>query len=172
MPSERFAAALSEQIGRELSASHQYLAVAAYYEAETYPELAKLFYTQADEERDHAMRMLRYLLESGSRPALGAVAAPRAEFGDHVEPIRIALEQERKVSVQIGGLIDIARETRDHASEVFLHWFVQEQVEEEATMEALLQVAERTRDVPMMLEDFIARGGLRAGVAANGPAAG
>ena len=157
MPSERFVAALNEQIAREFSASHQYVAVAAWYEAETFPQLAKFFFGQADEERDHATRMVNYLLDCGARPQLGAIAAPRAGFEDHVEPIRLALEQERKNSVAIGGLVDIARETSDHASEAFLQWFVTEQVEEEATMDSLLTVAERTRELPMMLEDFMAR---------------
>ena len=117
------------------------------------------------------MRMINYLLESGGALELGQVPAPRGTFDDHVEPIQVALEQERANSVSIGTLFDTARETRDHASEVFLHWFVDEQVEEEATMESLLQVAERVRDFPMMLEEFVARDGDNLGVA-RGPSGG
>jgi ferritin len=170
MPSERFVAALTEQIDREFAASHQYLGFAAYYDAETFPRLAQLFHAQAEEERGHALKMVRYLLDSGAQPHLGEIAAPRDAFEDHVEPIRLALDQERSVTVEIGKLVEIARETRDHASEVFLHWFVQEQVEEEASMEALLQVAERTRELPMMLEDYVARDGAKP--AASAPPAG
>ncbi|MGH2824781.1 MAG: ferritin-like domain-containing protein, partial [Thermoleophilaceae bacterium] len=83
----------------------------------------------------------------------------RGSFADHVEPIKIALEQERKVTVQIGKLFEVARETNDYASESFMQWFVDEQVEEEATMEALLQVAERVREYPTMVEEFLARDG-------------
>jgi ferritin len=90
---------------------------------------------------------------------LGEIKAPRTEFGDHVEPISLALEYEKKVTVSIGNLFQIARETDDYASESFMQWFVDEQVEEEATMDALLQVAERVREYPMMLEEFLARDG-------------
>jgi ferritin len=165
MPSERFTTALNEQIAREFAAAHQYLAIATYYDAETFPQLAKLFYAQSEEERGHAMRMIAYLVEGGSHPTLGAVAEPRVDFADHVEPIRAALAQERAVTVDIGKLVEVARETNDHASEVFLHWFVQEQIEEEAVMESLLQVAERTREMPMMLEDYVARDAARPAAA-------
>ena len=76
-----------------------------------------------------------------------------------MSPIALALEHEKKVTVSIGKLFEIARETDDYASESFMQWFVDEQVEEEATMDALLQVAERVREYPMMLEEFLARDG-------------
>jgi ferritin len=156
-PSERFADALNSQIGREYAAAHQYTAIASWYDAETYPRLAKFFYDQAEEERGHARKMTDYLLETGQPVRLGEVAAPINDFSDHVEPIRLALEQERTVSVEIDKLFEIARETRDHASEIFLQWFVTEQVEEEDSISGLLQVAERVREFPMMLEEFLAR---------------
>jgi ferritin len=159
MPSERFVEALNDQIGREFNAAHQYTAVAAYYDRETFPRLAKFFFDQADEERGHAMKMVEYLRDTNSDLRLGEVKAPRTSFADHVEPIRLALEHERKVTVSISGLFEIARETNDYASESFMQWFVDEQVEEEATMEALLQVAERVREYPMMVEEFLARDG-------------
>ena len=155
--SERFADALNAQIGREYAAAHQYTAIAAWYDAETFPRLAKFFYGQAEEERGHAMRMVGYLRDTGSALRLGEIPAPRALFEDHVTPIRLALENEQKVTIQIGRLFEIARETNDYASESFMQWFVDEQVEEESTMDALLQVAERVRDFPMMLEEYLAR---------------
>jgi bacterioferritin B len=157
MPSERFVEALNDQIGRELNAAHQYTAVAAYYDRETFPRLAKFFYEQAEEERGHAMKMVGYLRDTNSDLRLGEIAAPRTTFADHVEPIRLALEHEQKVTVSISNLFEIARETNDYASESFMQWFVDEQVEEEATMDALLQVAERVREYPMMVEEFLAR---------------
>lgn len=163
MPSERFVEALNEQIGREFRAAYQYTAVAAYYDRLTYPRLAKFFYDQAEEERGHALKMLGYLRDTGADLTLGEVPAPRTEFADHVEPIRLALESERRVTVSISGLYEIARETNDYASESFMQWFVDEQVEEEAAMDALLQVAERVREYPMMLEEFLARDGAGLG---------
>jgi bacterioferritin B len=159
MPSERFVEALNDQIGRELNAAHQYTAVAAYYDRETFPRLAKFFFDQAEEERGHAMKMVGYLRDTNSDLRLGEIASPRTSFADHVEPIRLALEHERKVTVSISALFEIARETNDYASESFMQWFVDEQVEEEATMDALLQVAERVREYPMMVEEFLARDG-------------
>ena len=171
MPSERFVAALNEQIGREFAAAHQYVAVGAWYAGQTFPQLAKFFYAQADEERGHAMRMVNYLVESGVQPQIGQVPAPRSGFDDHVAPIHLALDLEKANTVEIGTLFDIARETRDHASEVFMQWFVEEQVEEEAAMDSLLTVAERVRQFPMMLEEFLARDGDSLG-SARGPTAG
>jgi bacterioferritin B len=159
VPSERFAEALNAQVGREFLAAHQYTAIAAYYDRLTFPRLAKFFYDQAEEERGHAMKMLGYLRDTGADTRLGEVPAPKNDFADHVEPIRLALENERKVTVSIAGLFEIARETNDFASESFMQWFVDEQVEEESTMDDLLQVAERVRDYPMMLEEFLARDG-------------
>jgi bacterioferritin B len=157
MPSERFVEALNDQIGREFNAAHQYTALAAYYDRLTFPRLAKFFSEQAEEERGHAMKMVNYLRDTGADLHLGAVAAPKTDFADHVEPISLALEHERKVTVSISALFEIARDTNDYASESFMQWFVDEQVEEESTMEALLQVAERVREYPMMLEEFLAR---------------
>jgi bacterioferritin B len=157
MASERFLDALNEQVAREFAAAHQYVAVGNYYAAETYPRLAAFFYGQADEEREHAMKMVNYLLDRGAAPDIGAIDSPRQTFGDHVEPIKIALEQEKKVTVRISELFEIARETRDFQSEQFMLWFLEEQVEEEASMTDLLAVAERTRTVPMLLEEYLAR---------------
>ena len=157
MASERFVAALTEQIAREFAAAHQYVAIGNYYAAETYPQLMSYFYEQADEEREHAMKMVTYLIDRGIQPDIGGVESPKGTFGDHVEPIRLALEQERQVTIKISELFEIARETRDYASEQFMHWFLEEQVEEEAAMGDLLAVAERTVSVPMLLEEYLAR---------------
>jgi ferritin len=157
MPSERFVEALNEQIANEFAAAHQYVAVGVHYEAETFPRLARFFYEQAEEEREHAMKMARYLLDSDSPVEFSSIDAPEREFADHVAPIALALEQERRVTVQIAKLLELARETNDHPSERFIQEFVDEQVEEEATMRDLLTVAERTREIPMLLEEYLAR---------------
>ncbi len=157
MASERFVAALNAQIAREFAAAHQYVAIGAYYASETYPQLSAFFYRQADEERQHALKMLTYLLDRDAGVELGAIEKPRGDFPDHVAPIAEALEQERSVTVQINGLFEIARDTRDYQSEQFLQWFLEEQVEEEASMNDLLAVAERTRQIPMLLEEYLSR---------------
>src|SRR5919202_1886201 len=99
MASERFVDALNAQIGREFAAAHQYVAIGSYYAAETYPRLSAFFYAQADEEREHAMKMVNYLIDRGVQPELRAIEAPRTSFTDHVAPIQLALERERTVTV-------------------------------------------------------------------------
>jgi bacterioferritin B len=160
MPAERFVEALNEQIAREFGASQQYLAVAVWYDRETLPRLAKLFYDQALEERAHGLMMARYLLDSGLRPRVPGAREPKADFSDLVEPIRIALEQEHKVTDQISDLARIARDEGDLVSEQFMQWFLKEQVEEIDLMSSLLAVAERSHERPMEIEEYIAREGL------------
>jgi ferritin len=157
MTSERFVDALNAQISREFAAAHQYTAIGAYYAAETYPQLTTFFYDQAEEEREHAMKMVNYLLDRNARVDFTEVSAPQTQFPDHVAPIKLALEQERQVTVHIADLFTVARETNDYLAEQFLHWFLEEQVEEEASMSDLLAVAERTRDIPVLLEEYLAR---------------
>jgi ferritin len=160
MPADRFVAALNDQIGREFAASQQYLAAAIWYEDQTLPRLAHLFYEQAVEERGHALMMAKYLLDMGTRPTTPGVSEPRGDFADIVEPIAIALEQERKVTDQISELASIARDERDFVSEQFVQWFLKEQIEEIDLMSTLLDTAERSRDRPLDIEDFIAREGI------------
>jgi ferritin len=115
------------------------------------------------------MMMLKYLLDTDSPFRLQAVAEPTTTFADHVAPIGLALDQERNVSQRISDIFASAREEGDYLSEQFMQWFLKEQVEEEATMSELLDVAERTRDFPMTLEEYIARE--HAGGAAEDPSA-
>jgi bacterioferritin B len=157
MPAERFVEAINEQVANEFAASHQYVAIAAHYESQTLPQLARFFYQQAVEERGHAMMMVKYLLDTDSPVRLHEVSAPETSFADHIAPIRLALEQEKTVSNQIGDLFRVAREEGDYLSEQFVQWFLKEQVEEVATMTELLDVGERVREFPMWLEEFIAR---------------
>jgi bacterioferritin B len=95
---------LNEQVGHEFAASQQYVAIAVYYDAQTLPRLAAHFYRQAVEERNHAMMIVQYLLDADERVAIPGVAEPQTEFGDVVEPVRLALEQEKRVTEQISDL--------------------------------------------------------------------
>ena len=122
-----FPNALNEQIGRELAASHQYVAIAVYYDAETLPQLAQHFYRQAVEERNHAMMIVQYLLDADEAVSIPGVEAPTTSFGDNVAPVSLALEQEKRVTGQIADLVKLAREEGELVGEQFLHWFLQEQ---------------------------------------------
>jgi bacterioferritin B len=157
MPAPVFVQRLNEQVGHEFAAHQQYVAIAVHYDAETLPRLAAFFYAQALEERNHAMMMVQYLVDADAEVAIPGVAAPQAVFGDIVEPIALALAQERRVSEQIGELAHVAREAADYQSEQFVQWFLKEQVEEVATMSDLLRVVQRVRDVPMQIEEYLAR---------------
>ena len=165
VPAQAFVDALREQIAEEFAASQQYVAAAVHYDAETLPRLAAFFYRQAVEERNHAMMMIQYLLDSGVEPAVPGVAAPQTSFGDIVAPVQLALEQERRVSDQVTRLAGIARQENDYASEQFMSWFIKEQVEEIASMNDLLTVVTRAQNDPMRAEEFLARE--RAGEAAE-----
>ena len=157
MPAETFVSRLNEQIANEFAAHQQYVACAVYYDAETLPQLARFFYRQALEERDHAMMMVQYLIDADADVTIPGVAAPQTAFADIVEPIALALEQEKRVSDQINGLAATARDAGDFTSEQFTQWFIKEQIEEVATMSDLLRVVERSKDDPMEIENFIAR---------------
>jgi bacterioferritin B len=156
-PAPAFAQKLNEQIANEFAAHQQYVACAIYYDAEALPQLARFFYRQALEERGHAMMMVKFLLDTGAEVMTPGVAAPSTSFADMSEPIALALEQERRVSEQINALAATAREASDYTSEQFMQWFIKEQVEEIATMGELLRVAERSRETPAVIEDYIAR---------------
>ena len=157
MPAARFVEALNAQIGNELSAHNQYLACAIHYDAETMPRMAAFFYAQALEERDHALMMVQYLLDTDADVSIPGVEAPQTSFDDVVAPVALALDQEKRVTEQINGLLRIAREESDFASEQFLQWFIKEQVEEVATMTDLLAVVTRNRDDLEDIEEYVAR---------------
>ena len=157
MAAPRFTDQLNVQIGNEFAAHNQYLACAVHYDAQTMPQMAAFFYAQALEERDHAMMMVQYLLDTDAPVAIPAVPAPVSDFADVVAPVALALEQEKSVTDQINGLLRIAREESDYASEQFMQWFIKEQVEEVATMTDLLAVVTRSRDDLNDIEEYIAR---------------
>jgi ferritin len=148
---------LNEQIGHEFAASQQYVAIAVHYDAETLPRLAAVFYQQAVEERNHAMMLVQYLLDVGERVSIPGVAEPKVSFADLAEPVALALDQEKRVSRQISALAGAAREEGDYMGEQFMQWFIKEQVEEVSSMSDLLAVVERSRENPMIVEEYIAR---------------
>ncbi len=157
MPQKSFPDALNEQIANEFAASQQYVGAAVYYDAETLPRLAAFFYRQALEEREHAMMMIQYLHDVGEEIRIPDINAQQTSFADGSAPVRMALEQEQRVSDEIFSLFELAREVKDDRAEHFLQWFVKEQVEEVALMSDLLRVVERSKDNLLLAEDFIAR---------------
>ncbi|MFL5844160.1 MAG: ferritin [Solirubrobacteraceae bacterium] len=157
MPAPQFVAKLNEQVGHEFAASQQYVAIAVHYDAETLPRLAAFFYRQALEERNHAMMMVQYLLDADAEVVIPPVEAPHSAFADIVEPVQLALDQEKRVAEQVGELARVARDNNDYASEQFMQWFIKEQVEEIASMNDLLKIVGRAKADPLRAEEFLAR---------------
>ena len=157
MPAQAFVDRLNEQVGHEFAASQQYLAIAVYYDDETLPRLASFFYAQALEERNHALMMIQYLLDAGVEAPIPGVDGPQTAFADVVEPVALALEQERRVTDQINALAGIARQESDYSSEQFMQWFIKEQIEEVSSMSDLLKVVQRAKDNPLLAEEYLAR---------------
>jgi bacterioferritin B len=157
MADQSFADALNEQISNEFAASQQYVGAAVYYDAETMPRLAAFFYRQAVEERNHAMIMVQYLLDTDEEVRIPDLKSQQTRYGDVTGPVRMALEQEKRVSDEIYALFKLARDTGDFRAEQFLAWFVKEQVEEVSSMTDLLNVCEQAKDSPLLIEDFLAR---------------
>jgi bacterioferritin B len=152
-----FADALNQQVRYEFGASQQYVAVAVYYDSENLPQLASHFYRQAVEERNHAMMMVQYLLDADEAVAIPGVEPPQTAFANPVAPVVLALEQEKKVTEQIVELVKLARSEGELVGEQFLHWFLQEQREEVASMSELLAVVERGKDNLLQVEEHVSR---------------
>jgi ferritin len=157
MRSATFVDRLREQIGNEFAAHQQYIAVAVWFDGKDLPQLARHFYRQAVEERNHAMMLVQYMLDRDIPVEIPGVPPVRNDFTAPVDPIRLALEQERQVTAQIEALFRLARQEDDALGEQFLLWFLKEQVEEVASMATLLTIAERAGSNWFSIEDFVAR---------------
>jgi bacterioferritin B len=157
MADKGFAEALNDQIANEFGASMQYVGAAVYYDNETLPRLAAFFYRQALEERDHAMMMVQYLIDTDQEVRIPDITSQQTRFDDAVSPVRMSLEQEKRVGEEINALFKLARDTDEFRAEQFMQWFVKEQVEEVALMSDLLNVVERSRDNLPLVEDYLAR---------------
>jgi ferritin len=155
--STKFHSLLHDQIRNEFNASHQYIAIAIFYDNADLPQLAKHFYAQAVEERNHAMMIVQYFLDRDIAVDLTGVDACQSMFESAREPIALALEQEKAVTEQIVELARTARDEGDYLGEQFMQWFLQEQVEEVATVTTLLTVADRAGENLFNLGDFVAR---------------
>jgi len=166
LASDKLIAKLNEQVGNELGASHQYLAIASYFDRENLPELSRFFLRQSEEERDHALRFAQFVNDVEGVLEIPTVPAPKSEYPSAAEAVQLALSWEREVTEQIYGLVEIAKEDNNLIAQRFLDWFVTEQLEEVNTMSTLLGIVERAgEDRLLHVEDYLAREG--ANVAAD-----
>src|SRR5512135_3581994 len=158
--SKELNAAFNEEIGLELFASNQYLNMAAYLEGLPLKKLAAMFSKQADEERGHALKFVKYLNDVGGTVEIPAVKAPQATFKSVEEVIQRSLDWEKEVTARVNAMRTSAVAQKDYAAQDFLRWFVTEQVEEEATMENLLKVVKAAGERSLiMVEAYLVHQG-------------
>ena len=152
-----FLSLLTAQVRNEFSASQQYIALAAWFDSHDLPQLAGHFYRQSVEERNHAMMIVRWMLDRDLAVVIPGIDPVRNDFSSVAEPIALALEQEKTVTEQIKTLFATARAEGDFLGEQFMLWFLKEQVEEVASMTTLLRIVRRAGDNLFHVEDFVAR---------------
>ena len=160
--------AINEQIGYEFSASMQYYAIAAHFAAEALPQLSAHFFSQAEEEKEHALRFIKYVVDAGGHVVLPAIDAPQSKFKNPEQAVKLSLDQEVKVTHQINALVELARSENDYITINFLQWFLTEQLEEVSSMDNLLKVVQRGADNLLQVEEYLARVGVRTMAAPKG----
>jgi len=138
MISKRLVDAFNEQINKELYSEYFYLSMAAWFDSQNLPGFANFFKIQVQEEHFHAMKMYEYVNERGGRIILKAIDKPEVDFESALDIFKKAYEHEQLVTSLINNLMDVATEEKDHATKSFLNWFIDEQVEEEASMDAIV----------------------------------
>lgn len=146
MLSKKMEAAINDQINFEIYSSHIYLAMVSYFEDKGLPGFAAWMRAQYQEEIFHAMKMFDYVLECGGKAEIGAIKAPQTEWDSPLAAFENALEHEQTVTGRINNLVDIAQKEKDHATQIFLQWFVSEQVEEEANVGDVVNKLKLTGD--------------------------
>jgi len=138
MVSEKMNTALNEQINKELFSEYLYQAMGAWFQAEGLPGLGSWMAVQAQEEHFHAMKLVDYVYETGGRVIFEAIERPESEFASPAAIYDATLDHEQFITASINGLVDLALELKDHATNNFLQWYVAEQVEEEAGAQAII----------------------------------
>lgn len=137
MLSKTIEKALNEQIHEEFYSFYLYLSVSGYFKTQHLDGFAHWMHVQAQEEFAHAMKLFDYVNERGGSVELLAIDAPQKEWASASDAVEAVLEHERCISARINQLVNLANDEKDHATTVLLHWYVNEQVEEEATADTL-----------------------------------
>lgn len=148
MISKKIEDAFNKQINEELFSAYLYLSMSAQFEALNLGGFAHWMRVQSQEETCHAMKFYKYLYERGGQVKLTAIAGPETEWKDALEMIEAAYKHERKITSLIHGLADLAEKEKDRASELFLQWFINEQVEEEKHADQIVQTLKQIAKAP------------------------
>lgn len=148
MISKKTQSALEKHIGAEIESAYLYLAMSAWCESKAFKGFGRWLRIQFEEELAHATKMLDYLLSRGCTVSFGAISAPEAKFGSILDVFRKTLEHERSVTERVHRLHALAGTEKDTATQVFLQWFVTEQVEEEARAAEIVDKLRMVDDRP------------------------
>ena len=151
MISQRLLNELNKQINFEFYSAHIYLAMAAYCAAEDFDGFANFFTVQAEEEKFHAMKFYNYVNEMNGRVVLEGMPDPQNDYKSLLDAFEVSYAHEKIVTSKIYNLTDIATEEREHATISLLKWFIDEQVEEEATFSGIIKKLQRIKDDPASL---------------------
>jgi bacterioferritin B len=149
--SREVAKAFNEQVGHEFGASLQYVSIAAHFSQRQLKLLAKLFFEQADEEKQHAMKFVQYLLDTKAELQIPSIPAPKPSFATAEEAVQAALNWEEEVTRQITALMDLAIKQNDYLAQSFLQWFVDEQLEEVVKMDRLLSIIRQSGEKNLLM---------------------
>ena len=148
MIDKKMQGAFNEQIKAELYSAYLYLSMVAYFESVNLPGFANWMRAQTQEEVMHAMKIYDYVNERGGRVILKSIGEPQTEWESPLAAFEAAYEHEQKVTGLINGLVNLAIEEKDHAANMFLQWFINEQVEEENNADAIVQKLKLMADAP------------------------
>lgn len=149
--SKAMADLMNAQVGNELGASNQYLQIASYFDGESLSKLAKFFYDQSEEEREHAIKFVHFLMEVGAELSVPSIPAAKTGVDSAEKAFEMSLGWEQEVTGQVNAMMDLAIQEKDYASQAFLQWFVTEQVEEVSTMEGMLDVVRRSGEKNLLM---------------------
>lgn len=138
MQNEKMIQGLNAQVNKELYSAYFYLAMQAYFSSINLDGFAHFFRVQIQEERDHALGFFNYLNKVGGKATFEAIEKPQSEFSSPQEVFELTLKHEQFITQSIYSLMDIAREVKDHTTDIFLQWYITEQVEEEENMTRIL----------------------------------
>jgi ferritin len=151
---------LNEQIAHELIASNQYLQIATYFDGQALRKLSGFFYKQSEEEREHALKFVHYMTEVGADVRILEIPAASYDIKSAEQAFQMSLDWEKEVTRRIHAMMDLAVSEKDYASQAFLQWFVTEQVEEESSMETMLQIVQKAGEKNLlMVEAYMTHGG-------------
>ncbi|TYQ15659.1 UNVERIFIED_CONTAM: ferritin [Acetivibrio alkalicellulosi] len=139
MTSKNIVKLLNDQIQKEFYSSYLYLSMTAYFKSVNLDGFANFYFIQAQEEKDHALRIFDYMNQIGAKIVLEKIDAPKVDFESIEEVLKLALEHEQFVTKSIHNIVDVALSEKDHSTYSFLQWFINEQVEEEDTADGNLK---------------------------------